>query len=74
MSVGLTMSAHRVKPAVFDLILTCFIGAYLGILYLIIVKFDAIAKALYLGFPKFLICWPDPLTQNHYTNGHHKVK
>jgi len=74
MSVGLTMSAHRVKPAVFDLILTCFIGAYLGILYLIIVKFDAIAKALYLGFPRFLICWPDPLTQNHYTNGHHKVK
>ncbi len=39
-----TVSAYRVKPAVFDLLLTLVIGGYLGLVYLVLSNFSSVYK------------------------------
>jgi hypothetical protein len=41
-----TMSSYSVKPAVFDLVLTIAISAYVGILYLVLSKWSSIYSVL----------------------------
>lgn len=71
-SASTILTAYRVKPAVFDLVLTLCIGAYLSLVYVVIAKCGAIVSfvsSLNISSTKM-----NGSLNNGHSNGHHKVK
>ena len=70
------MTAYKVKSAVFDLVLTLFIGAYLGLVYLALWKsgeFVALFSQLTTSTTS-QVKSNGTLLNNNHSNGHVKVK
>lgn len=63
-----TMSAHRVKPAVFDLLLSLVIGGYLCAIYGLITKSNTIVSKI----SKLISPAPSSKSSSNGTNGHHE--
>merc|ERR1719391_1563516 len=63
-----TMSAHRVKPAVFDLLLSLVIGGYLRAIYGLITKSNTIVSKI----SKLISPAPSSKSSSNGTNGHHE--
>eukprot|EP00096_Caligus_rogercresseyi_P011019 TRINITY_DN4200_c0_g1_i1.p1 TRINITY_DN4200_c0_g1~~TRINITY_DN4200_c0_g1_i1.p1 ORF type:complete len:610 (+),score=178.76 TRINITY_DN4200_c0_g1_i1:88-1830(+) len=68
-----TMNAYRVKPAVFDLFLTLSIGAYLGILYLILNNMGSWITALKMANAKKSSSTASTPVKSE-SNGHARLK
>merc|ERR1711962_2001129 len=63
-----TMSAHKVKPAVFDLLLSLVIGGYLAAIYGLVIKSNVIVNKI----SKLISPAPSSKSSSNGTNGHHE--